>query len=93
MRDNVMQSTAGNNPLQVICGAKTRTGHPCRTPPVTGRKRCRMHGGTNNGAPKGNTKAHKHGYYSKANVAARSETHKMIREYRKLCKGLDLINH
>ena len=29
-----------------ICGAKTRSGHPCQNPPVKGRERCRMHGGT-----------------------------------------------
>jgi len=28
------------------CGAKTRTGEPCKVAPVTGRERCRMHGGT-----------------------------------------------
>ena len=27
------------------CGAKTRTGKPCRSPAVQGRSRCRMHGG------------------------------------------------
>ncbi len=27
------------------CNAKTRSGQPCRNFPVTGRKRCRMHGG------------------------------------------------
>lgn len=27
------------------CGAKTRSGDPCKLPPVTGRNRCRMHGG------------------------------------------------
>lgn len=28
------------------CGAKTRSGEPCKADPVRGRKRCRMHGGT-----------------------------------------------
>src|SRR3712207_2291629 len=27
------------------CGAKTRDGDPCKNAPVTGRTRCRMHGG------------------------------------------------
>lgn len=27
------------------CGAKTRSGEPCKLAPVTGRTRCRMHGG------------------------------------------------
>ncbi len=26
------------------CGAKTRTGQPCKNPPIQGAKRCRMHG-------------------------------------------------
>jgi hypothetical protein len=29
----------------VICGAKTRSGRPCQKFPVTGRARCRLHGG------------------------------------------------
>jgi len=40
-----------DNPTHPICGAKTRKGSPCPNPVVTGRKRCRMHGGTNPGPP------------------------------------------
>lgn len=37
------------------CGARTRTGQPCRSPAVTGKQRCRMHGGAaGSGAPKNN---------------------------------------
>ena len=43
------------------CGAKTRSGSACRSPAVRGRQRCRMHGGTNKGAPRGNSNARKHG--------------------------------
>lgn len=44
------QATAGT-PMQtgdrrVICGAKTRSGGLCQSPPVKGSRRCRMHGGT-----------------------------------------------
>ena len=46
------------------CLAKTRKGKACQSPAVKGRKRCRMHGGTNPGAPKGNRNALKHGAYS-----------------------------
>ena len=46
------------------CLAKTRKGMACQSPAVKGRKRCRMHGGTNPGAPKGNRNARKHGGYS-----------------------------
>ncbi len=46
------------------CGARTRSGAPCRSPAVQGRARCRMHGGTGGGAPRGNRNAWKHGAYS-----------------------------
>ncbi len=42
-----------------VCGAKTRAGGRCQQRPITGKKRCRMHGGTNPGAKL------KHGRYSK----------------------------
>lgn len=68
-----------NNPMQPErlakaprCLAKTRKGTECQSPAVKGRKRCRMHGGTNPGAPKGNRSAWKHGSRSaKAEEAAR----------------------
>lgn len=43
------------------CLAKTRSGGECQSPAVKGKRRCRMHGGTNSGAPKGNRNAFKHG--------------------------------
>lgn len=46
------------------CGARTRAGHPCRSPAVKGNARCRMHGGKGSGAPRGNSNALKHGWYS-----------------------------
>ena len=46
------------------CGAKTRSGGPCRAPAVLGKLRCRMHGGASgSGAPMGNINAIKHGIY------------------------------
>ena len=35
------------------CGAKTRAGTACQSPPVVDRKRCRLHGGLSPGAPRG----------------------------------------
>jgi hypothetical protein len=32
------------------CGAKTRTGKPCKRRPISGRRRCRNHGGLSTGA-------------------------------------------
>ncbi|MBU2732856.1 HGGxSTG domain-containing protein [Acidithiobacillus ferridurans] len=45
------------------CGAKTRSGTPCRRHPIAGRKRCRLHGGTNPGPGYGNQNAKVHGIY------------------------------
>jgi glucans biosynthesis protein len=60
--NNPMQpSQLGNAPR---CLAKTRKGTPCQSPAVRGKRRCRMHGGTNPGAPRGNTNAWKHGAYA-----------------------------
>lgn len=55
------------------CGARTRTGAPCGSPAVRGRQRCRMHGGTNPGAPRGNRNAWKHGAYDGETVALKAE--------------------
>ncbi|WP_405053150.1 HGGxSTG domain-containing protein [Sphingomonas sp. BE138] len=43
------------------CLARTRSGKECQSPAVRGKRRCRMHGGTNPGAPRGNSNALKHG--------------------------------
>lgn len=66
-----------NNPMQPEplanaprCLAKTRFGRKCRSPAVKGKRRCRMHGGTNPGAPKGNQNAYKHGGRAAATKAA-----------------------
>ena len=45
------------------CGARTRRGSPCQSPAMPN-GRCRMHGGTSPGAPKGNKNAFKHGRYT-----------------------------
>jgi hypothetical protein len=49
------------------CGAKTRTGHPCRQAAVGERSRCRMHGGAKgSGGPEGNRNENfKHGVYTR----------------------------
>ena len=46
-----------------LCGARTRSGKPCKAPARCGAKRCRMHGGVvrGSGAPKNNQNALKHG--------------------------------
>jgi hypothetical protein len=57
------------------CLAKTRQGTPCQNPVVTGRNRCRMHGGKSTGPRTAEGKARvaaaqtKHGRRSKAHAA------------------------
>jgi hypothetical protein len=70
------------------CGAKTRSGKPCMSPAVGGKRRCRMHGGASgSGAPRGNNNALKHGRHTrKANEERRRlqdflrQTHALIRQ-------------
>lgn len=52
------------------CLARTRSGAACQSPAVRGKRRCRMHGGTNPGAPKGNRNAWKHGARSASAMQA-----------------------
>ena len=65
--------TRSNNPMQPErlakawrCLAKIRKGTECQSPAVKGKRRCRMHGGTNPGPPEGNRSAWKHGAHSTA---------------------------
>ena len=90
MKKKTMQNNPMQQELKITCFAKTRSGHPCKTAPVKGKKRCRMHGGAKgSGAPKGSKNALKHGYYTKDNIAKRSEVHKLIKNCRKLSQELE----
>jgi len=71
------------------CGAKTRSGSACSSPAVSGRKRCRMHGGAQgSGAPKANRNAHKHGMFSKGAMAERRQIQTLLGEARRLLEEL-----
>jgi hypothetical protein len=71
------------------CGAKTRSGQPCRSPSVHGKKRCRMHGGAaGSGAPRGNKNALKIGLYTREAIDERQCLSNLMRQSRKLMKGL-----
>jgi len=48
------------------CGAKTRSGEPCKRAPLEGKRRCKLHGGASTGPSKGSRNAAKHGIYSAA---------------------------
>ena len=62
------------------CGAHSRrTGQPCRSPAVRGKKRCRMHGGAfRSGARKGNKNALKSGDFTREAIAEWREVGRMI---------------
>lgn len=48
------------------CGARTRSGAPCKRAPLEGKRRCRLHGGASTGPKKGSRNAAKPGsLYSK----------------------------
>jgi hypothetical protein len=63
------------------CGAKTRSGEPCRRSPAPGKVRCRLHGGAlGSGAPKGERNGNwKGGRYSR--VATPEQRRKAWQEY------------
>jgi hypothetical protein len=71
------------------CGARTRAGGACRSPAVSGRRRCRMHGGAQgSGAPKGNSNALKAGLYTAERLALRRKVGLIRRTSKKLLGNL-----
>lgn len=91
MEPDSMQSQHKRNTAPMLdsprCGARTRSGSPCRSPAVQGKRRCRMHGGAKgSGAPKANSNALKHGTYTKAAFERRAELRNMIRQAEKLLR-------
>ena len=65
------------------CGAMTRSGSPCKSYGLSN-GRCRMHGGTNPGAPKGNRNAWKHGLKSAESLRMRALLRAMQRDLQRL---------
>ncbi|WP_420854353.1 HGGxSTG domain-containing protein [Sphingomicrobium nitratireducens] len=65
------------------CGAKTRSGSPCKRSPMPN-GRCYLHGGPSSGAPKGNRNALRHGLKSREYLEGR----KLIRAMRSFQRGL-----
>jgi uncharacterized protein YjcR len=67
------------------CGAKTRSAKSCESPAVSGKSRCRMHGGASgSGAPKGNKNALKHGRFTREAFAERRLLLSLLQETRAL---------
>jgi uncharacterized protein YjcR len=72
------------------CGAKTRSGKPCKSPAVGGKKRCRMHGGApGSGAPRGNKNALKHGLYTSEAIERRRQLRELIRRASSLVSKIE----
>jgi uncharacterized protein YjcR len=67
------------------CGAKTRSGNACMSPAVSGKRRCRMHGGAaGSGAPRGNENALKHGRFTREAYEDRRLVRSLLQESRAL---------
>jgi glucans biosynthesis protein len=87
----------GNHPRNVgpmleslRCGAKTRSGKPCGSPAVSGKKRCRVHGGApKSGAPRGNKNALKNGLYTQEAIEERRQLRAFMRQSRKLIQQIE----
>jgi len=72
------------------CGAKTRSGKPCMSPAVSGKKRCRMHGGApGSGAPPGNKNALKSGLFTREAIEERRALQDLIRSARQLALKIE----
>lgn len=72
------------------CGAKTRSGRPCKSPSVRGKRRCRMHGGApGSGAPRGNKNALKQGLYTREAIEQRRRVQALLRQSRQLLGNLN----
>jgi uncharacterized protein YjcR len=71
------------------CGARTRSGKPCRSQAVAGKRRCRMHGGASgSGAPRGNKNAFKHGIYTREAIAEHRQLGELMRQSRELLQKI-----
>jgi len=66
------------------CGAKTKAGTPCESPPVQGRNRCRLHGGLSPGAPRGGQNGnYTHGDWTREALEERRWVRDLVRSFGK----------
>ena len=76
------------------CGAKTRSGTPCKAPAMAN-GRCRMHGGKSTGprTPKGLERSRKanlkHGLYSAESIAERRYISQLLRNSRETLEQVE----
>lgn len=66
------------------CGAKTRAGHPCKSPAIHGKARCRMHGGKSTGRP-----STAKSIFRKASLAERNKWRQRLRTLKAISAELD----
>jgi len=65
----VNKTPCKDEPNFIPCGARTRSGNPCKKPPISGKQRCKNHGGLSTGPKTAEGKARialaqfKHGRY------------------------------
>jgi hypothetical protein len=72
------------------CGAKTRSGRPCMSPAVIGKKRCRMHeGAVGSGAPRGNQNALKSGFFTRQGIEERKQLRVLLRNAQKFLSEIE----
>ncbi|WP_279597082.1 HGGxSTG domain-containing protein [Methylobacterium sp. J-068] len=70
------------------CGARTRSGGSCNAPAMPN-GRCRMHGGTSPGAPKGSRNGmYRHGRYTAEAIKTRREMNAWIRVMREAAQDI-----
>ncbi|WP_420897432.1 HGGxSTG domain-containing protein [Altericroceibacterium xinjiangense] len=70
------------------CGARTRSGEPCRSPSIAGAARCRMHGGKGSGAPLNNRNALKHGACDREMRERNALVRELMARVRQVMQGL-----
>lgn len=70
------------------CGARTRKGSACAAPAVHGKKRCRMHGGSGSGAPRGNRNALRSGLHTAEALSLRKHINRLMRESREIIEKI-----
>jgi hypothetical protein len=75
--------------LSPRCGAKTRSGSPCRSPAMPN-SRCRMHGGSSPGAPNGPANGnYRHGRFTCEAIAERRQLSAWIRAMAQLAQEVE----
>jgi hypothetical protein len=73
------------------CGARTRAGTSCQSPAISGKARCRMHGGKGSGALKRNRNAFRHGAYTQDMLAKETQVRELCSRLRARIETLNSI--